>query len=531
MNNQPSIGGKSSAGIFLRLHFAIGLASAFAAFVLAIGILGVRVAAQGQAESADERAYRTAMEDADQKILAEITAHSELMKNIEYLTTQIGPRLTGSPQMQAASKWTLKRFQDYGIDAHLETTQVSHSWTRGDDTAEILTPIQRRIEVRSLGWSKATPGAVTGNVVVLESQSADAISAMQGKLKGAIVLLGRPSVVPLDGEAPDNAYDAVIPPQRGVSAARGGAGGGRGTGGRGAAGPNPLAEAGVAVVLRDSGKPYNLFNMGGAGGGYDGSPYPTAFLTHEEYSLIYRLVQSGAVSMKVSLKGTFSPTPEDASITVAEIKGSQFPDERVIIGGHLDSWDLGQGAVDNGTGAMATFEAARTLKALGWTPKRTITFILFTGEEEGGVGVRTFLTNHAAEIPKMDGVLVHDTGTGRVLSIALENLYDTAPQMSQIYRPLQEVFNLQPLSTRYFGSSDHVAFLNAGVATYFCIQEPAHYREAHHSQTDTFDKVIPDQINQGAAFLAGWAWNVSEMTQPLPHHAAPAIAPGIPPGR
>jgi Zn-dependent M28 family amino/carboxypeptidase len=259
------------------------------------------------------------------------------------------------------------------------------------------------------------------------------------------------------------------------------------------------------------------------------SDFPTAFLTHEDYSLIYRLAQSGPVSMKVNLTGQFSSGPVDAAITVAEIKGSQFPDERVIIGGHLDSWDLGQGAVDNGTGAMSVLEAARTLKALGWKPKRTITFILFTGEEEGGIGVQTFLTNHAAEIPKMDASLVDDTGTGRILSIALENLYETAPLMAQIYRPLQEVFDLQPLSTRYFGSSDHVAIMNAGVPSYFCIQAPAHYREAHHSQTDTFDKVDSEQVNQGAAVLAAWAWNVSELTQPLPHHPAAPTTP--PPGR
>ena len=111
-----------------------------------------------------------------------------------------------------------------------------------------------------------------------------------------------------------------------------------------------------------------------------------AFLTHENYDLLYRLLQTGPVTMKVNLQDTFTDKPVPASITVAEIKGSEHPDERVIIGGHLDSWDLGQGALDNGTGAMAMLEAARTLKALGWKPKRTITFVLFTGEEEGGIG-------------------------------------------------------------------------------------------------------------------------------------------------
>ncbi|MBV9437829.1 MAG: M20/M25/M40 family metallo-hydrolase, partial [Acidobacteria bacterium] len=190
-----------------------------------------------------------------------------------------------------------------------------------------------------------------------------------------------------------------------------------------------------------------------------------------------------------------------------------------IIGAHLDSWDLGQGALDNGTGAMAVLEAARTLHALGWKPKRTITFILFTGEEEGGAGADLFVKNHAAEIPKMDAVLVLDLGTGKAFTICLENQYETASLMEEIYRPLQEIFSLDSLDTRFYGSSDHIEFLNKGVPAYFCLQKPDHYRQAHHSQADTFDKLIPDEINEGAALLAAWAWNVSEMPQPLPHHA------------
>jgi Zn-dependent M28 family amino/carboxypeptidase len=109
-----------------------------------------------------------------------------------------------------------------------------------------------------------------------------------------------------------------------------------------------------------------------------------------------------------------------------------------------------------------------------------------------------------------------------VFSIALENLTETAPLMQEIYQPLQKLFAMQPLSTRYFGASDHVPFLDQGIPAYFCVQLPAHYREVHHSQTDTFDKVIPDQINEGAALLAAWAWNVSEMPEALPHHSPPA---------
>src|SRR5689334_20244524 len=170
-----------------------------------------------------KRSYRTAMEDADQKIAEEVKAHSELMKNLEYLCYRIGARLTGSPQMQAASQWTLQRFKDYGVDAHLETAQIAHSWTRGRDSAALIKPLpqgitERTIEVRSAGWSKATPGEITANVIALPSlTSVTDFERYKGKLKGAIVLSRPPSVLPDPNDSVDNAYDSVIPPQRGVA--------------------------------------------------------------------------------------------------------------------------------------------------------------------------------------------------------------------------------------------------------------------------------------------------------------------------
>ncbi len=474
--------------------------------------------ASTQRTSEEQQSYRKSMEEADQKIADEVTAHSELMKNLEYLTTQIGPRLTGSKQMQTASDWTLKRFQDYGVAAHLETANIDHAWTRGKETAEITSPIQRSIGIRALGWSKATGGDVSGKVIALDIQQLSDLEAYKGKLKGMIVLAFKPADLSKADPNPDNAYDAVIPPPRGIKTD------GAMSWRERAQLMRALSEDQPALVLLDSGKTDNLFNMTGTRPAYNPSSTPTAFVAHEDYALIWRLIKTGPVTLKANLQNSFSDKPAPASITVAEIKGSELPEERVVIGGHLDSWDLGQGALDNGTGAMAVLEAARTLQALGWKPKRTITFVLFTGEEQGGIGAETFVKNHTAELAKIDAVLIHDLGTGKVFSITLEDLWDTAPLMSEIYQPLQEVFDLRPLSTRYYGSSDHVEFLEKGVPAYFCLQLPDHYREAHHSQTDTFDKVIPDQINEGAALLAAWAWNVSEMPQALPHHPAKETA-------
>jgi len=486
----------------------------FSSFFLLFLSLFLSAAGSATERSDEEKhAYSADMQQADQKIYEEVKTHSELINNLEYLTTNIGPRLTGSPQMQRASDWTLQRFKDYGIDAHLETLQIPHGWTRGADTAEIVSPIQRLVQVRSLGWSKATPGTVMANVVAVDARSVEELAKYQGKLAGAIVIM-RATEMPDANEVPDNAYDAVIRPKHGVPA-------------EAALAQwkqrrellKAIAAEQPAAILLDSGKPDSLLNMTSISQ-YEPSQVPLAFVSHEEFLLLRRLATSGSVRMSLNLAGTFTPGPVPASITIAEIKGSELPEERVIVGGHLDSWDLGQGALDNGTGAMAVLEAARTLKALGWKPKRTLTFILFTGEEQGSNGAKLYLQDHAAEIPKMDGVLVLDTGTGKVFSIALEDLYETAPLMTEIYRPLQSVFDLQPLSTRNFGASDHEPFLEKGVPAYFCVQTPAHYGEAHHSQTDTFDKVIPAEINEGAALLASWAWNVSQMPEALPHHPA-----------
>jgi carboxypeptidase Q len=469
-----------------------------------------------------KRSYRTAMEQADQKIVDEVKAHSELMKNLEHLCYRIGARLTGSPQMQAASQWTLQRFKDYGVDAHLETTQIAHSWTRGHDTASLIKPVAQgvsavNIEVRSAGWSKATPGEITANVVALPTFDSPAdLDPYRSRIKGAIVLGRDPSKMPDRGEPVDNAYDSVIPPQRGVPRA--------GAGERFRI-MRMLAEAQPAAILFDSGKFDSLFNMTSYGMRYQPSQVPAAFITHEDYVRLHKLASDdptpGAVQMKLNLTGSFSPGPVDASITVAEIKGSEHPEEHVIVGGHLDSWDLGQGAVDNGTGAMSVLEAARALKALGWKPKRTITFILFTGEEQGGVGADTFIKNHEAELDKIDAVLVNDLGTGKIFTITMEGdrQWNAAPLALEIYTPLQEIFNMNAMDTRYYGSSDHVPFMNRGVPAFFTLPRVAGYREAHHSQTDTFDKVVAETANEGAAIVAAWAWNVSEMPERLPHHA------------
>jgi Zn-dependent M28 family amino/carboxypeptidase len=206
--------------------------------------------------------------------------------------------------------------------------------------------------------------------------------------------------------------------------------------------------------------------------------------------------------------------------TVAEIRGTEKPDEVVILGAHLDSWDLGTGATDNGTGSAAVLEAARALQKLGVKPKRTIRFVLFTGEEQGLNGSRAYVAAHKDELPKISGVLVHDTGTGKVLTIGLMGNYNVRETIDRVVYPLAETAGIMEPTLRSEGGTDHVPFDEAGVPGFWCVQDPADYDKTHHSQADTLDRVRWDELTQGAEVLAVFAYNVAQLPKMLPRKAA-----------
>ena len=218
------------------------------------------------------------------------------------------------------------------------------------------------------------------------------------------------------------------------------------------------------------------------------------------------------------MQNTFSKGEVEVFNTVAELPGSEKSDEVVIIGGHIDSWDLGTGATDNGTGIIAVLEAARALKAVGAKPRRTIRFVLFSGEEEGLHGSRAYVKAHEKEMDKISGVLIHDMGTGRVKSIGLQGRYDLREIMDGIVEPFKEDVNLEELSNRNMMGTDHLSFLPHRVPAFAVVQDEAEYRKTHHTESDTFDKVYPDEINQGAKVLATWAYSVAMLPDILPRN-------------
>lgn len=490
-------------------------------FALALAAVRVGWAGASPNPSPDNESTFAA---ADAQILGEIHDHSEAMANLEYLSDNIGARLTGSPQLKRANEWTRDTFAKYGLtNAHLEGWTIARSWTRGAASARIVAPAEHPLTIAAAGWSPSTPGTIRGPVVYFDAKDKKDFGKFHGKLKGAIVIYQEPAN--LSPPNPEDLNPERIRPMQRPPAEIGQP-----------ALPDPYEaflkaakeraefwkQEGVVAVLRDSGKPHGLLNMTDASlEKYGAAPIPAAFVTGEGYRMIFRmLTQHEAVQVEMSMTNGFSAKPVEVYNTVAEIRGSEKPDEVVIIGAHLDSWDLGTGSTDNGTGSAAVLEAARALAKLDMKPKRTIRFVLFSGEEQGLYGSQEYVRAHKDELQKVSAVLVHDTGTGRVLALGLHDNYQDRQIVDEVLGPLHELKLLEPSMARSFGT-DHLSFDQAGVPGFFCIQDRAEYRLTHHSQSDTFDKVWKDSLNQGAEVLAAWAYNTAQLPEMLPRRPLP----------
>jgi carboxypeptidase Q len=489
----------------------------FVAIVMAAMITwGVALRAQQGAPP-----QKSAFGAADEKILAGVHDHNEIMSNLEYLSDMIGQRLTGSENLKKANDWTKQRFTDYGLaNPHLESWTIAHVWTRGTATARILTPAEHPLTIASYAWAANTDGPVRGPVVYVKAEKMEDLDQYKGKLKGAIVITSEPIPLPApDAPAPSPAmvpygdsFLLVRPLRPGEKPFE----------------FNPafrkflmarnefFKKEGVLAGLTDSGKPDGLLNMTSLGGRqYAIAPIPAAFVTSEGYSLIWRLMKRGPVEVEVNITNTIGDRPATVYNTIAEIRGSEKPEEIVVLGAHLDSWDLGTGATDNGTGSMVVLDAARALQKSGLRPKRTIRFALFSGEEQGLNGSRAYVEAHRDEMSRVSAALIHDTGTGRVTSISLMRNYAAREVMDTVVAPLRSL-GLLELSERWMTGSDHVPFDEAGVPGFFCIQDPAQYFETHHSQADTFDQAHEADLVEGAQVMAAVAYNLAELPDLLP---------------
>jgi carboxypeptidase Q len=411
----------------------------------------------------------------------------------EYLADQIGPRLTGSSNYMRAADWAVGQFKALGLsNVHTEDWTIPAAWEpEGAAAGRIISPVEHTLHMFSLGWSPSTPnGGVTGEVVFVPSLTADALDAQKGQIAGRIALFDHSSF----GDHPT--MDGQL---RGLD------------------------------LLRSLG-PLAVVSTGGAKGTESqGAPDLTGTIAHmaeaqiglEDSLLIRRLLAQGRVTMRFTLTNRIR---ENVSVpnVVAEIPGTEHPDQVVIIGAHLDSWEPGTGAQDNGTGVASVLEVARAIQALHRPPRRTIRFLLFGGEEEGLLGSHAYVNRHISEIGNMDAVLVTDSGSQPARGWSVMAREDERPSLAAI-SPLLEGLGADAISsnTQHIYQTDHASFDVLGVPTLVLWNDQDVYDTLHHKANDTFDSVIEKDLTQGTTMIAVTAYAIADSREPFAPHLSP----------
>jgi hypothetical protein len=287
--------------------------------------------------------------------------------------------------------------------------------------------------------------------------------------------------------------------------------------------PYLLRKAGALGVLTDGSKEQGLMNMSGSPNSV--SPLPNAVVAHEDYAMFERLLTAGVTPR---IEGRFAnkvgKIPVQQWNTVAEIPGTELAGQVVILGAHLDSWDLGTGVTDNGTGSMVVLEAARAIMQSGLKPKRTIRFILFSGEEQGLLGSRAYAASHPELMDSIQAVLVLDNGTGMITGQALQG----RDELEQLWKDLLDpVASLGAAKVRQGnkGGTDHLAFVPYGVPAFNFDQETRGYNHTHHSQVDTYDHAVPSDLRQASAVMAVTAFELANLPVLLPRGNRTPVTP------
>lgn len=434
-------------------------------------------------------------QDPTDRVIAEAQKPSALDANLQKLTDQIGGRVPGTPAMQKAVQWGVEAFQAAGADSvHTEDFSIQASWAEGATRMTVVSPEPFLLRVVSIAWAPAL--APHSRVPVADvGQGTAEDFAKAGDIAGAILLVHSEEM-----RTWDDLFAEYLKAPGVIDRA---------------------VKAKALAVAFQSTRPHDLLYRHTNAGDGEIDRIPMVLVAREDAGRMARLLASGQrLYADLSIPNAVGG-PITAANVVAEVRGSEKPDEFVILGAHLDSWDLGTGALDNGCNAALVVDALRAIKASGVRPRRTIRFILFSGEEEGMVGSHSYTVAHRAELDKVAGVVIFDSGIGRVTGFSLGGRRDVVPAATTLLAPLKSLDASTPTTDADWGT-DNFDFLLEGVPTFVANQEEANYLLNYHAMSDTFDKVdlaeLRKHVVEASALTIGLA-NASEPPGPRLHHA------------
>jgi len=423
------------------------------------------------------------------------------------LCDRFGARLSGSPQYEAAARWLGEELRRAGLEVRLEKVMVPR-WIRGEERAELVgwpgqvAGLTQPLHVTALGSSGATPpaGAVAEVVVVPDVAALEALTAERARGKVVLVTTRFDRRLAEAGEAGQAYGQAVAGRSRG---------------------PALAAKLGAAALLIRSvgGAEYRLPHTGNTRFPKGVAPIPAGALSAEDSDLVERLAARGPVRMKLVLTPRTLPDVESVNV-VADLRGSERPEEVVILSGHLDSWDLGTGAIDDAAGVGQAVEAVRLVKQLGLRPRRTLRIVAWANEENGLRGGRAYAKAHAAELAAHQGAIESDMGAGRPLGIVLA----ADPSIEATLAPVVKA--LLPLGagivrTRDEAGADVIPIHVAGVPTFAPLTDTRTYFDHHHTAADTFDKIDPRGQRENTAVLAVLGYFLASIEARLPQRPQP----------
>lgn len=404
------------------------------------------------------------------------------------LTTDIGQRLAGSPEEAKARDWTANKFRELGFEnVRIEDFTIP-GWERGVETAEIVSPNPQKLFITALGGSVATPENGIEAEIAYFPTFDDLANAPEGGLEGKIVFISGRMKKAHDGAGYGPANRKR---QQGATEA----------GKRGAA----------AVVIRSVGTDSHRFPHTGQMRYNEevAQPIPIGALSAPDADQLERTLEAGH---KVTLKLTMTPKrTEDkpSGNVIGEIIGSEKPDEIILIGGHLDSWDLGTGAIDDGAGVGITAGAAKILLDAGYKPKRTIRIVAFGAEEVGLLGAFAYANQHKDELSKHVLASESDFGAERVYAVRTSVKGEAGNAIKDMQAAIAHL-GVEMEDGPTTGGPDIIPLFNAGVPVFRLQQDGTDYFDLHHTPDDTFDKIDPEAMAQNVAAWAAMIWMASE---------------------
>jgi carboxypeptidase Q len=420
----------------------------------------------------------------------------EAYSDLQELSDYIGGRVTGSPQAAQAVQWGIEKMRAMGLEnVRAEKWQISRGWTRGSAEAQLLSPIHRKLSVDSMGWVGSTrqggeeADVVPVNVNFLDDEMKNNSSRWAGK----VLMIVKKGTAPI--------------PQPGVST---------------------FAQFGE--FLKKAHEAHAVAVIGGQGGSFavgmhlthTGSmgfntyyEVPVVSMIAEDQQQLDRFIDQGkTVRMKINVQNAVTSGPVDSANVVGEIRGSEHPEQVIVVGGHLDSWDLADGATDDGCGVATTLGAAKAIKASGFRPKRTLRFVLFTGEEQGLLGSLAYTKMHKDEMASHVAALVLDNGQGPVVKLNMGGRDDVVPAVKKFADSVKAFGELDVDDGAVFGT-DAGPFILAGLPGINMGQDSPEYKYTHHSAVDTFDKVKPDLLTRDATLMALTAFWIADRPERL----------------